>query len=395
VPALGFASLEALREHIGECHRCPLGETRTRVVFGVGDPHARVVFIGEGPGKNEDLKGEPFVGVAGQLLNELLAHAGLERSEVYIANVVKCRPPGNRDPEPIEIETCTPFLREQIRIIKPDVLVTLGNFATKFVLKTDTGITRLHGKVQQAGRFAVLPIFHPAAAIYDRTKRDALFADFERLRELLAAAAPAGSDAPERGAAPTAAPAGGGPAAGRVLASASQRATGALGEALAPLLAAGDVLVLSGDLGAGKTQLTKGIARALGVAEPVTSPTFNLLLAHEGRLGLNHFDLYRLDSAEQLEDLDYWGTLESDGVSVVEWGDRFADAMPADGLVVRITITGDESRELALEPLGERGRELAAAWIAAVPDAAPDAAPGTASGAAPDAAPGAAPEAAP
>jgi uracil-DNA glycosylase len=350
VPALGFASLEALREHIGECHRCPLGETRTRVVFGVGDPHARVVFVGEGPGKNEDLKGEPFVGAAGQLLNELLAHAGLERSEVYIANVVKCRPPGNRDPETIEIETCTPFLREQIRIIKPDVLVTLGNFATKFVLKTDTGITRLHGKVQQAGRFAVLPIFHPAAAIYDRTKRDALFADFERLRELLAERAPAG---------------------GGVLASASQRATEALGEALAPLLAAGDVLVLSGDLGAGKTQLTKGIARGLGVAEPVTSPTFNLLLAHEGRLGLNHFDLYRLDSAEQLEDLDYWGTLESGGVSVVEWGDRFPDAMPADGLVVRITITGDESRELALTPLGERGRELAAAWVAAARGVAP------------------------
>jgi len=185
---LGCPDLEALRTHIGDCHRCPLGETRTRVVFGVGDPRARVMLIGEGPGKNEDLKGEPFVGAAGQLLNELLAHAGLERHEVYIANVVKCRPPGNRDPEPIEIETCTPFLREQIRLIAPDVLVTLGNFATKFVLKTEVGITRLHGKPQQAGRFTVLPIFHPAAAIYDRTKRDALFADFGRLRELLVAA---------------------------------------------------------------------------------------------------------------------------------------------------------------------------------------------------------------
>jgi DNA polymerase len=191
MPGLGCPDLEALRTHIGDCHRCPLGETRTRVVFGVGDPHARVMFIGEGPGKNEDLKGEPFVGAAGQLLNELLAHAGLERAEVYIANVVKCRPPGNRDPETLEIETCTPFLREQIRLIHPDVLVTLGNFATKFVLKTETGITRLHGKAQQAGRFTVLPIFHPAAAIYDRTKRDALFADFGRLRELLVAARPA------------------------------------------------------------------------------------------------------------------------------------------------------------------------------------------------------------
>lgn len=144
--------------------------------------------------------------------------------------------------------------------------------------------------------------------------------------------------------------------------SASQGATEALGEALAPLLAANDVLLLSGDLGAGKTQLVKGIARGLGVAEPVTSPTFNILLVHEGELSLNHLDLYRLESAEQLEDIDYWGTLESGGVSAVEWGDRFADAMPADGLLVRITITGDESRELVLEPLGARGRVLASAW---------------------------------
>ncbi|HEY5540544.1 MAG TPA: uracil-DNA glycosylase [Coriobacteriia bacterium] len=186
MPGLGCTDLEALRSHIGDCHRCPLGFTRTQVVFGVGDEKARVMLVGEAPGKNEDLKGEPFVGAAGQLLNELLAHAGLERGEVYIANVVKCRPPGNRDPEPVEIETCTPFLREQIRLIGPEVLVTLGNFATKFVLKTETGITRLHGTVHQAGRFTVLPIFHPAAAIYDRTKRDALFADFELLGRLIA-----------------------------------------------------------------------------------------------------------------------------------------------------------------------------------------------------------------
>jgi uracil-DNA glycosylase len=185
MPGLGCPDLEALCAHIGDCHRCPLGFTRTQVVFGVGDEHARVMLIGEAPGKNEDLKGEPFVGAAGQLLNELLAHAGLQRHEVYIANVVKCRPPGNRDPEPVEIETCTPFLREQIRLIEPEVLVTLGNFATKFVLKTETGITRLHGTVHQAGRFTVLPIFHPAAAIYDRTKRDALLADFELLAAVL------------------------------------------------------------------------------------------------------------------------------------------------------------------------------------------------------------------
>ncbi len=185
MPGLGCATLEDIRSLIGDCHRCPLGDTRTTIVFGVGDPHARVVLIGEAPGKNEDLKGEPFVGAAGQLLNELLAEAGLDRADVYIANVLKCRPPGNRNPEPIEIDTCTPFLREQVRVIDPRVLVTLGNFATKFVLKTDVGITRLHGKPQMAGRFRVLPSYHPAAAIYDRSKRDDLFADFGLLRELL------------------------------------------------------------------------------------------------------------------------------------------------------------------------------------------------------------------
>ncbi|NTU72184.1 MAG: tRNA (adenosine(37)-N6)-threonylcarbamoyltransferase complex ATPase subunit type 1 TsaE [Coriobacteriia bacterium] len=145
----------------------------------------------------------------------------------------------------------------------------------------------------------------------------------------------------------------------------SEAATQTAGRALAPLLTAGDVLVLSGDLGAGKTQLTKGIAGGLGVSEPVTSPTFNLLLVHEGRLPLYHFDLYRLDSAAQLEDLDYWGTLESGGVSVVEWGDRFADAIPADCVIARIRITGDDSRALELEARGARGAALASAWIAA------------------------------
>ena len=147
--------------------------------------------------------------------------------------------------------------------------------------------------------------------------------------------------------------------------SGGQSATELLGEALAPLLRAGDILVLSGDLGAGKTQLTKGIARGLGVVEPVTSPTFNLLLEHRGRLTLFHFDLYRLDRAEQLEDLDYWGTLEAGGVSAVEWGDRFPDALPADGVLVRITITGDDTRELSLSAIGERGDELVSQWAAA------------------------------
>jgi len=202
---LGCSDLQDLRGLIGDCHRCPLGTSRTLLVFGEGDPHARVTFVGEAPGRSEDLRGEPFVGAAGKLLDELLAHAGLERADVYIANVLKCRPPSNRDPVRLEIDTCTPFLREQIRLIAPDVLVTLGNFATRFVLQTEEPISRLRGTVQQAGRFTVLPIYHPAAAIYDRTKRDVLFADFVMLKELLDQSTPPapGPDALPPGPEPT------------------------------------------------------------------------------------------------------------------------------------------------------------------------------------------------
>ena len=144
-----------------------------------------MLIVGEAPGKNEDLQGEPFVGAAGKYLNELLAIAGLSREDVYIANVLKCRPPSNRDPRPEEIQACTPFLREQTRTINPEYIVTLGNFSTKFILKTDVGITRLHGTLQRAGRFKVFPIFHPAAALYDSKKREALENDFATLGELL------------------------------------------------------------------------------------------------------------------------------------------------------------------------------------------------------------------
>jgi DNA polymerase len=186
---VAFETLDQLSEHVGDCHRCDLGDTRTTLVFGVGREDADVLFIGEAPGKNEDLKGEPFVGAAGNLLDELLASAGLARDDVYIANILKCRPPGNRDPQAEEIETCTPFLREQVRLIDPAVIVTLGNFATRFILKTNRGITGLRGTIQHAGRFTVLPIFHPAAALYDNSKRDVLLSDFSRLRELLDEAA--------------------------------------------------------------------------------------------------------------------------------------------------------------------------------------------------------------
>ncbi|WP_282190990.1 uracil-DNA glycosylase [Adlercreutzia caecimuris] len=177
--------LDELRAEVAACRRCPLCDGRTQTVFGAGDPNARVLIVGEAPGKNEDAQGEPFVGAAGKYLNELLAIAGLTREEVFIANALKCRPPSNRDPRPEEIQACTPFLREQTRTINPEFIVTLGNFSTKFILKTDVGITRLHGTLQRAGRFKVFPIFHPAAALYDGKKREALENDFATLGELL------------------------------------------------------------------------------------------------------------------------------------------------------------------------------------------------------------------
>ena len=177
--------LAEIREEVSTCKACSLCEGRTNVVFGEGNPHARVMIVGEAPGKNEDLQGKPFVGAAGKFLDELLEVAGLKREDVIIANGLKCRPPSNRTPKPEEIEACATFLRQQTQTISPDVIVTLGNFATQFILRTGVGITHLRGTVQRAGRFLVLPVFHPAAAIYDRSKRDVLLSDFERVGSLV------------------------------------------------------------------------------------------------------------------------------------------------------------------------------------------------------------------
>jgi DNA polymerase len=152
----------------------------------VGNPHADVLIVGEAPGEQEDLRGEPFVGRAGQLLNEMLGYAGLRREDIYIANVLKCRPPGNRNPQAPEIQACSYFLREQTRTIDPKFIVTLGNFAMKFILKTDRGITKMRGQVHQAGRFQVFPVYHPAYVLRNGSQRPVLQADFERLGQLLA-----------------------------------------------------------------------------------------------------------------------------------------------------------------------------------------------------------------
>ncbi len=176
------------------CTRCRLAETRTQVVFGVGNPEADLLFIGEAPGMHEDKQGIPFVGAAGQLLTRMLEGIGLGREEVYIANVIKCRPPGNRDPQPDEIDTCTPWLVEQISLIQPDVIVTLGNFATKYVLATQQGITRMRGSVYPWHDRKVIPTFHPAAILRGGGEKSRQFADlqedFELIRRTLAAEPP-------------------------------------------------------------------------------------------------------------------------------------------------------------------------------------------------------------
>ncbi len=154
--------LAEIRADLGECSRCKLHEGRTKIVFGVGNPRAKLMFVGEGPGADEDLKGEPFVGRAGKKLDEMIAAIGLCRQEVYIANIVKCRPPRNRDPERDEVATCSPFLIRQIEAIRPRVIVTLGSPATRTLLSTKIGITRLRGQWHEFRGIAVMPTFHPA-----------------------------------------------------------------------------------------------------------------------------------------------------------------------------------------------------------------------------------------
>jgi DNA polymerase len=194
--------LVALYREARECERCPLlAEERTQVVFGSGESDANLMFVGEAPGFHEDQQGLPFVGRAGALLTELLAEIGLERSQVWITNVLRCRPPGNRDPLPEEIENCRPYLWGQIELIEPKVICTLGNFATKLLTRSNRGISQVHGKPQEteiAGRsLRLYPLFHPAAALRTPATKQALREDFARLPELLAQEEPETATDPE------------------------------------------------------------------------------------------------------------------------------------------------------------------------------------------------------
>jgi uracil-DNA glycosylase family 4 len=180
---------EAAREAAG-CTLCRLANGRTQVVYGVGNPDADLMFVGEGPGYHEDKQGEPFVGAAGQLLNRMLGEIGLAREDVYINNVVMCRPPGNRDPYPDEIDACAPYLRERIALIDPHVIVTLGNFATRFVLDRPVSISRVRGQRFAIDGRIVIPTFHPAAILHGggeaSRQMESLRADFQQVRAALA-----------------------------------------------------------------------------------------------------------------------------------------------------------------------------------------------------------------
>jgi DNA polymerase len=181
--------LLAYRDAVADCTRCPLAQGRTQVVFGSGDPGADLMFVGEAPGFHEDKQGVPFVGAAGKLLDQLLSEIGLTRADVYVANVLKCRPPGNRDPQPEEIESCEVHLWRQIELIEPRVVATLGNFATKLLSGRPTGITRVHGQEQETSlggrRVLLYPIYHPAAALYTPRMLEVLRSDFARIPELI------------------------------------------------------------------------------------------------------------------------------------------------------------------------------------------------------------------
>ena len=176
------STLEQLRDDIGDCRRCKLHSGRTHVVFGVGNPNAKLMFVGEGPGRDEDLKGEPFVGRAGQLLTDIITKGmGLSREDVYIANVVKCRPPQNRNPEPDEVASCEPFLKKQIELIRPEIIVALGKFAVQALLQSKVPITRLRGNWHTYMGIKLMPTFHPAYLLRNPADKKLVWEDIKKV----------------------------------------------------------------------------------------------------------------------------------------------------------------------------------------------------------------------
>jgi uracil-DNA glycosylase family 4 len=194
------ALLRPIEEEVRGCRACVLCEGRTRTVFGVGDPCARLLFVGEGPGEDEDRQGEPFVGPAGQLLTRMIQAMGLARSEVYIANIVKCRPPGNRNPAPREIVSCLPYLRRQIEVVAPELICTLGNVATRTLLDTQVAISRLRGRFTEFHTefqsIPVLPTFHPSYLLRSPEDKRLAWEDLRKIMERLGIPDPRGAREP-------------------------------------------------------------------------------------------------------------------------------------------------------------------------------------------------------
>lgn len=190
--------LEELKQACEGCHACALGDTRTNLVFGTGNPHADLMFVGEAPGEQEDLTGIPFVGKAGQLLDRYLYAVGIPRESVYIANILKCRPPHNRDPLPVEEDACIGYLREQVKLIKPKIIVCLGRISAMRLIKPDYRITKEHGTFVRKGQFLMTAVYHPAALLRDPVKKEAMLLDMESIKAQLDALRDNGNP-PEKG----------------------------------------------------------------------------------------------------------------------------------------------------------------------------------------------------
>ena len=177
--------LELLHEKCNQCKQCPLGDTRTNLVFGVGNPNADLMFVGEAPGEQEDLSGIPFVGRAGQLLDRYLYAVDIAREDVYIANILKCRPPKNRDPLPAEEDACMDFLRRQVRLIRPKVIVCLGRISAMRLIKPDFKITKEHGEWFKKGDFLITAVYHPALLLRDPRRKEEMLVDMKKIKEKL------------------------------------------------------------------------------------------------------------------------------------------------------------------------------------------------------------------
>jgi len=182
-PSPSPSTLEDLRAELGDCRRCKLHSGRTQIVFGVGNPRAKLVFVGEAPGRDEDLQGEPFVGQAGQLLTKIIQAIQLKREEVYIANIIKCRPPENRNPEPDEIAACEPFLVKQLQVIQPRLICALGTFAAQTLLKSEEKISALRGRFHQYQEIPVMPTYHPAYLLRNASRKREVWEDMKKIKQ--------------------------------------------------------------------------------------------------------------------------------------------------------------------------------------------------------------------